>query len=77
MIFIDYPYFNEYVLIHFALRLSLKIISDRRPGHGQSRPNDAQSIMYNKNITLQCVRWGMVDWLKDDARAGLWGVSTA
>lgn len=42
------------------------------PGHGKANPTQPASIMYNRNIALQTVRWAIVDWLKDDHRGGLW-----
>ncbi|KII94003.1 hypothetical protein PLICRDRAFT_695066 [Plicaturopsis crispa FD-325 SS-3] len=42
------------------------------PGHGQANPKSAVSIAYNKNIALQTVRYGIVEWLKAEHKHGLW-----
>jgi hypothetical protein len=36
--------------------------------------NAPASISYNKNVSLQTVRWAMVEWLNDVHLTGLWGV---
>jgi hypothetical protein len=45
-----------------------------RPGHGKANPKQRASIDYNRNISMQTVRWAMVDWLKDEHKGGLWEV---
>lgn len=46
-----------------------------RPGYGKANPNNKASIEYNKNICIQTTRWAMVEWLQDEHRNGIWGVS--
>ena len=45
-----------------------------RPGHGKANLQSHVSIEYNRNISLQTVRWAIVDWLKEEHRNGIWGV---
>jgi hypothetical protein len=47
-----------------------------RPGHGKAKLDDQRSLIYNKHIALQTVRWAMVEWMTDEHRRGLWGVRT-
>ena len=46
-----------------------------RPGMGKANPGNQASVAYNKNICMQTTRWAIVDWLKDEHRDGIWGVS--
>lgn len=47
-----------------------------RPGFGAANLKAPQSIKYNQNVSLNTVRWAMVDWLKDEHRDGIWKVNT-
>lgn len=42
---------------------------------GKAQALDARSIEYNKNITVNTVRWAMVEWLKDEHKDSIWAVS--
>ncbi|KAF9567848.1 hypothetical protein CPC08DRAFT_626320 [Agrocybe pediades] len=42
------------------------------PGHGQANLKAPVSISYNREISLQTVRWAIVDWLDDKHRDGIW-----
>lgn len=42
------------------------------PGHGKANLNSSVSIEYNRNISLQTVRWAIVEWLKEEHRNGIW-----
>jgi len=43
------------------------------PGFGTPNIKDPNSIDYNKNVSLQTVRWAMIDWLTKDHLDGFWG----
>ncbi|KAI0778812.1 hypothetical protein BD413DRAFT_660998 [Trametes elegans] len=45
------------------------------PGCGKADPKKQASVQYNKNIMMQMTRWAIVEWLKDEHREELWGVS--
>lgn len=61
-------------LIKPVLALSAEPLRLLRPGHGKANVSAAVSISYNRNVSLQTVRWAMVEWLKDEHRDGIWGV---
>ena len=42
---------------------------------GKAVATSRASIAYNKNICLQTTRWAIVDWLKDEHKDSVWGVS--
>lgn len=42
------------------------------PGHGQANVNSPVSISYNRNISMQTLKWAIVDWLQDKHRHGIW-----
>ncbi|KAF8963849.1 hypothetical protein BDZ97DRAFT_1904683 [Flammula alnicola] len=42
------------------------------PGHGQANVKAPVSVAYNRNISLQTVKWAIVDWLQDKHRNGIW-----
>jgi len=74
MILIDAPYYNEYVLL-VQVVLPLKWPSFfHRPGHGHANVNAPVSIAYNRNISMQTVKWAIVDWLQHKHRHGIWRV---
>lgn len=45
-----------------------------RPGHGQANVNAPVSISYNRNISMQTLKWAIVDWLQHKHRHGIWSV---
>ena len=82
MILIDLPYFNEYVCPPISPSpppLSppnyLLTFSIRRPGFGKANAADKSSQAYNKSVSLQTMRWAIVEWLKNEHKDGIWGVS--
>ncbi|EIN14346.1 hypothetical protein PUNSTDRAFT_140657 [Punctularia strigosozonata HHB-11173 SS5] len=61
------------VLVSIQSMIFVDLPYFNEPGHGKAKPKDPRSIVYNKHIALQTVRWAMVEWLHDDHKAGLWG----
>lgn len=45
-----------------------------RPGHGKVNLNAQVSIAYNRDVSLNTVRWAIVDWLRDEHKDGIWKV---
>jgi hypothetical protein len=78
MILIDAPYYNEYVFlvqVAFVKNFPLNWLSFfHRPGHGQANVKAPVSIAYNRNISMQTVKWAIVDWLQHKHRHGIWSV---
>ncbi|KAJ2923057.1 hypothetical protein H1R20_g14039, partial [Candolleomyces eurysporus] len=72
--------------IHFAKELAVmatslppgiwvrvdEVRNDAMPGHGQANLKHPMSINYNRDASLQTVRWAMVDWFKEEYSNGVW-----
>ncbi|RXW24586.1 hypothetical protein EST38_g1275 [Candolleomyces aberdarensis] len=72
--------------IHFAKELAVmatslppgiwvrvdEVRNDAMPGHGQANLKHPMSINYNRDASLQTVRWAMVDWFKEEHSNGVW-----
>jgi len=63
-------------LLQVAVSIQSMILVDQpyfnEPGCGKATTNHRGSIEYNKNISMQTVRWAMVEWLKDAHKNSIW-----
>jgi hypothetical protein len=45
-----------------------------RPGYGKANLTAPASIAYNKDVSMNTVRWAIVDWLNDAHQTSIWSV---
>ncbi|RDB28691.1 hypothetical protein Hypma_016004 [Hypsizygus marmoreus] len=43
------------------------------PGYGKANLKAPASIAYNRDVSLNTVRWAIVEWLQDEHLNGIWG----
>lgn len=60
------------VLVSIQSMILVELPYFNEPGYGKAKPSSQASINYNRNISMQTVRWGMVEWLKDEHKDGIW-----
>ncbi|OSX67171.1 hypothetical protein POSPLADRAFT_1129859 [Postia placenta MAD-698-R-SB12] len=60
------------VLVSIQSMILVELPYFNEPGYGKANPSSQASINYNRNISMQTVRWGMVEWLKDEHKDGIW-----
>jgi len=60
------------VIVSIQSMIFVELPYFNEPGFGKANPTQPASVEYNKNISLQTVRWAMVEWMKDHHRGGIW-----
>ncbi|KAL0569727.1 hypothetical protein V5O48_012242 [Marasmius crinis-equi] len=60
------------VLISIQSMILVEAPYFNEPGYGQVNLKNRESIEYNLNIQAQTTRWAIVEWMKDQHKAGMW-----
>ncbi|KAF9469734.1 hypothetical protein BDZ94DRAFT_1328678 [Collybia nuda] len=67
---------SKSTLLQILVSIQSMILIDapyyNEPGYGKVNASAQVSIAYNRDVSLNTVRWAIVDWLRDEYKNGIW-----